>query len=187
MSSRRAEREARRQGRAREIQRQKQRTQIRWWAWRVGIGAGILAGLVGVGYWAVARGGRTGARVGNHWHARYGVIICGTSRPRLHATPGGVHTHGDGVIHVHPGTAAEAGGNANLGQFFRTAGSRFFPSSFTASSIQLPGDRPYANGDPCPDGRLGTLRLFVNGPAEPSMDRYVIQDGDVIRMEFGPE
>jgi len=187
VSSRRAEREVRRQAREQEVRRQRQRARIRWWAWRAAVGVGILAGLVAAGYWAVARPQRSGARVGDHWHARYEVVICGTRRPHLPTTPGGVHTHGDGVIHVHPETAGQAGTNANLGEFFRTAGSRFFPSSFTPTSIQLPGDRPYKNGDPCPDGRPGTLRLLVNGRSEPTMDRYVIQDGDVIRVEFGSE
>lgn len=185
--SRREQREARRQEREQEVRSQRQRARVRRWAWRIAVGGGVLAALVGAGYWAMAPAGRRGAQVGDHWHATYEVIICGILRPKLPATPGGIHTHGDGVIHVHPQTAAEARANANLGRFFRSAGLPFAPSSFSGSSIQLLGDRPYQNGDPCPDGRPGILRLLVNGRAEPAMDRYIIQDGDEIRLEFGPE
>ena len=40
----------------------------------------------------------------DHWHAAYGIYICGTLEPPFtdDADPNGIHTHGDGVIHIHP-------------------------------------------------------------------------------------
>ena len=34
----------------------------------------------------------------------------------------GIHSHGDGLVHIHPFTAAEAGKNATLGKFAQYAG-----------------------------------------------------------------
>src|SRR6187397_724629 len=42
----------------------------------------------------------------DHWHAAYGVDICGELQPPLSsgtADPNGIHTHDDGVMHIHPG------------------------------------------------------------------------------------
>src|SRR5437867_7898846 len=40
----------------------------------------------------------------DHWHAAYGVDICGKFLSPITNTtdPIGIHTHGDGVIHTHP-------------------------------------------------------------------------------------
>jgi hypothetical protein len=123
-----------------------------------------------------------GAGVGDHWHARYQIVFCGWMLPPLPGFPGGIHTHGDGVIHIHPGSRDEAGPHATLGAFFRSAGARL-----TGSSLELPGWVPMRNGDPCPDHRPGRWRLHVNGRMEPGMDRYLLEDGDEVRLEFAAE
>ena len=123
-----------------------------------------------------------GADVGDHWHARYQIVFCGWVLQPLPGSPGATHTHGDGKIHVHPGSREEAGPHANLGAFFRSASARLTPSS-----LELPGWVPMRNGDQCPDHRVGRWRLWVNGRVEPAMDRYLLQDGDEIRLEFAPE
>ncbi|HZM43156.1 MAG TPA: hypothetical protein VFB94_28765, partial [Acidimicrobiales bacterium] len=40
----------------------------------------------------------------DHWHAAFGVYICGEFQPNppLFESPVGIHTHDDGVIHIHP-------------------------------------------------------------------------------------
>src|SRR5262245_16290911 len=63
----------------------------------------------------------------DHWHAAYGINICGTFEPPFtnDADPNGIHTHGDGAIHIHPGAAqqvARAGDDATLGVFMSAAG-----------------------------------------------------------------
>src|SRR5690606_29191793 len=55
----------------------------------------------------------------DHWHAAYGVYVCDEFRPALSEFDNqeGIHTHGDGVIHIHPFSQNGAGSNANLGVF----------------------------------------------------------------------
>ncbi len=125
-------------------------------------------------------------RVGDHWHARLTIELCGKILPPLPPAPGDVHTHGDGVIHIHPETSISAGRNATLGRFFRTT-----PVQISGTSIAV-GRDSYKNGDACPDGKTGTLRVLsrVSRARElrPRRDflRYRPRDGDEVRVVFGP-
>ncbi|MFQ5989138.1 MAG: hypothetical protein ACE5K9_04395 [Candidatus Methylomirabilales bacterium] len=120
--------------------------------------------------------------VGDHWHARYEIIVCGERFPFLPYTQGEIHTHGDGQLHIHPKVETEAGANSNLGRFFANAG-----LYFDREMLRLPGGETVKNGDRCPDGRPGRLRLVVNGSENTSLDKYVPQEGDFIRIEFRQE
>lgn len=128
-----------------------------------------------------------GPGVRDHWHARYTIELCGKTLPPLLPSAGDIHTHGDGVIHIHPASAATTGRRATLGAFFRSTIVRL-----TDSSIAILGGESYANGDKCPDGRTGTLKVLVQragqGPFSPVRDflAYLPADRDVIRIVFGP-
>jgi len=164
--------------------RQKRRTpgRGRFSPWALG-GAAILAFVLMIA--AQVRQPRT-ARVGDHWHARLTIELCGRVLPPLPPGPGDVHTHGDGLIHIHPQTPRTAGTNASLESFFRTT-----PVRITPDSIDIAGER-YRNGDRCPDGRAGTLRAQVRRAAEEGFRElrdflgYLPRDGDEIRIVFGP-
>ncbi len=61
--------------------------------------------------------------VGDHWHMAWGVYVCDKFVPLPEPTgndPVGVHTHGDGLIHIHPFKEAAAGKNAIMARFFET-------------------------------------------------------------------
>ena len=60
----------------------------------------------------------------DHWHAAIGVYTCDEFQPDLpeFESPAGIHTHSDGVIHIHPYSDAGAGDNATLGVFLDGAG-----------------------------------------------------------------
>lgn len=97
-------------------------------------------------------------RMGDHWHARYTVAVCGRTVGPFPATEGAVHSHGGRIIHIHPYRPSEAGANANLARFFLNSG-----GELTSTSLVLPSGRRYANGDLCPDGRPGGVVVKVNG------------------------
>jgi hypothetical protein len=42
----------------------------------------------------------------------------------------------------------------------------------------------YCNGDVCPDGKLGTIRMFVNEQPNTEFDKYVWKDKDEILITF---
>lgn len=57
----------------------------------------------------------------DHWHAAFGVNVCGDWYPDLYDIApdySGIHTHEDGVIHIHPFSLGYTGSGANLGAFF---------------------------------------------------------------------
>jgi hypothetical protein len=60
----------------------------------------------------------------DHWHAAIGVYICDAFQPAVaeFESPIGIHTHGDGVIHIHPFSEGGAGENATLGDYLEGAG-----------------------------------------------------------------
>jgi len=96
--------------------------------------------------------------VGDHWHAAYGVYICGkfASPVNDQTDPFGIHTHGDGVIHTHPFRIKGrpfTGKNANLGAFLKAVGGKITPTSFN-----FPGSGSRHNGQKC-GGKAGEVQV----------------------------
>ncbi|MDA0988167.1 MAG: hypothetical protein O2783_03330 [Chloroflexi bacterium] len=139
----------------------------------------LLAVLIAsLGDGEVGSGGRY-PNVGDHWHAEFSVVLCGETQPDFPVSSGEVHTHGDGVIHIHPATSAYAGLNANLARFFAGTGSRL-----TNDSFELPSGEKYTDGDLCPDEQPGQMFLRVNGITMTDIASYVARDGDVLELGF---
>jgi hypothetical protein len=95
---------------------------------------------------------------GDHWHAALGFDICGTFAPNVPDSgtdPLGIHTHGDGVVHIHPFSALSSGKRAKLQIFFDTTNVKV-----SASSIKLPtDDTTHKNGQNCDAGTVGTATV----------------------------
>jgi len=119
--------------------------------------------------------------IGDHWHASYQISICGRELPPLLGTPGGVHTHGRGQIHIHPISKTESGDNATLALFLSTSG-----GLLTRDSMILPSGETYANGDPCSGGQPGVLVVTVNGTRVEMPSSYVLGNRDRIWIGFQP-
>ena len=118
----------------------------------------------------------------DHWHAAYAVFICGQRQPNFPTWEAGVHTHADGIIHIHPFISSEEEEGARLTKWFEYGG-----GLLTLSEMRMPGrDQVYRNGDRCPDGSEGVLQVFVNGERLDGWSDYIPQDGDRILIEFGP-
>ena len=50
----------------------------------------------------------------DHWHASYTYYKCGTKMPNAPTWESGVHTHGDGIMHIHPFQAFEEGSGSRM-------------------------------------------------------------------------
>lgn len=84
------------------------------------------------------------AKPSDHWHASFAVDICGQEQPPVQDGPSdklGIHTHGDGVIHIHPFVTRAAGKGATLGRLFGQVGMKA-----TDSSITMPNKKIYKEG-----------------------------------------
>jgi hypothetical protein len=61
----------------------------------------------------------------DHWHAAYGIWNCDkweASLSDIGEDLSGIHSHADGIIHIHPFNSGAAGSRATLGKFFETEG-----------------------------------------------------------------
>jgi len=88
----------------------------------------------------------SGPQVGDHWHAAYGIYSCDHFLTPLQNVTDvdGVHTHGDGIIHVHPFNSNATGSNANLATFAKAAG-----LTITDTEISSPELTALKAGDDC--------------------------------------
>ncbi len=127
--------------------------------------------ILGLALVVVSRGDKAEAdntppRAGaDHWHAAIGFYVCGNFLPNVtdQNDPRGIHTHGDGVMHIHPFTDRSGGRNATLGVFFEA-----IEAKVTASSLRIPGTPEKKNGQKC-DGRqaeVQTVTWDFDGPPE---------------------
>lgn len=141
----------------------------------------VVFGILGALFFARSA---TGApRNGDHWHATYEYIVCGNKQPNFPTWSGGVHTHADGYIHIHPNSTTEEGAGARLVRWFEYGG-----GELSGDTVRAPGSRDeYKNGDECPNGEEGFVQVFVNGQKLDDFDKYIPQDTDNVQIIFGPE
>ena len=89
-------------------------------------------------------------RVGDHWHSAYDVYVCDDFRSKIvgETDPNGIHTHSDGLLHIHPFNKLASGRDAPMGQFFNAFGGRIDDDSVVLDTgeVLLAGDD--CNGQP---------------------------------------
>ena len=85
-------------------------------------------------------------RRGDHWHAAYGFYICDKFLPPItnQNDPIGIHTRGDGVVHVHPTSVASSGKSATFARFMEAVN-----GNVSRSEIKVPGQKTMKNGMKC--------------------------------------
>ena len=95
-----------------------------------------------------------GGLPGDHWHAAYGFWVCGEWLPAIPTfeSSAGIHTHDDGVIHIHPFGDAGAGRNATIGTFLKEA-----PGVKLTDDKLTVGDESWETGKTKCDGKTGEL------------------------------
>jgi hypothetical protein len=128
-------------------------------AFPLAIGGIVVAGLLII---VVARSGFSSVSTesptpGEHWHAASGFYVCDAFQPPLvdvTADRSGLHTHGDGIAHIHPFSNAYAGKNATLGNWGPTVGVDFGPDSW-----KLSDGTTYENGYDC-NGQPATVSVY---------------------------
>jgi plastocyanin len=142
----------------------------------------VVFGILGLLF--VVRGATGAPRISeHHWHATYQVFVCGQRQSNFPTWEAGVHTHADGVIHIHPFLPREEGSGARLVKWFEYGGGKL-----TQNEMRMPGSRKeFKNGDLCDDGSEAFLQVFVNGEKLDNWSRYIPHDGDRVRIVFGPE
>ncbi len=153
--------------------------------------SGVIV-VVGIALIAISQSDAKSPKFPEHWHAAFGVNICGTwltpEAPEFHndadspSIQAGIHSHGDGLIHIHPFVSAESGDRATVGKFLGYGGWEASEGSFT-----LWDGAEHKTGDDC-NGEEGQVRWSVNGDEKSgSISSYHPQDGDIIALALLPE
>lgn len=127
---------------------------------------------------------RRGAQVGDVWLAALSVHVCGEWLAPAPPTDdaAGLHSHGDGLVYVHPSGVDDTGDDADLGRFLEVGG-----WSATADRLVLWDGVDVGTGTTCPDGREATVRWSVDGEerdGDPGEHR--IGHRQVIVISFDP-
>ncbi len=137
----------------------------------IALGLILVAGIAAIVFFATNRESNIGvAPVASvdHWHSAYLIHNCGTDLPAtgVFENPAGLHTHGDGLLHLHPFNPSASGNNATLGQYFAGADAVLTDESFTTGfSDVLPTTMSEADGCNGEDAML-QLAVWENAFAE---------------------
>jgi len=117
---------------------------------------------------------------GDHWHAAYAFYVCDKFLPPItdQTDPLGVHTHGDGVIHVHPTSIASSGTNAIFARFMEAV-----KGKVSTSEIEVPGQKTMKNDMKCgqKQGRV-EARTWAAGASTSSDGKVVLGNPADIRL-----
>ncbi len=121
---------------------------------------------------------------GDHWHSAYGIYVCDAFVSVLPVNPTGtddygIHTHGDGVIHVHPFLSAASGTNARMKLFLETEGVELRDDELVLPDHAAIEQKTYAEGtEPGCGGQEAELVLARWGTTDSN-------EPDLIREDFG--
>lgn len=81
----------------------------------------------------------------DHWHAAFAINVCGTELPAPQdgaQDPLGIHTHADGLIHIHPFSVRSAGERATMARFLDQVGIEVTDDGFRTQTGDV-----YRNGE----------------------------------------
>src|SRR4029079_1825465 len=123
----------------------KSRGNLGWWALATVV---TIAGLVGIMMSRTTNADAAPVAHKDNWHAAIGVNVCGQWLPNAPTFEDdeGIHTHGDGLIHIHPFLSRAAGDNATVGRYFKLGG-----WSANSDSFKLWDGTEHKTGDKCGD------------------------------------
>jgi hypothetical protein len=121
--------------------------------------------------------------VGEHWHAAYGIYVCDAFLPNLTDVVSDttrLHTHGDGVAHVHTFNSGAAGNNATLEKWGETTGLTFSGGGFTVNGTT------YEDGFDC-SGQPATVSLYVWPADDTSAQPQIYSGADIAKFRFSED
>ena len=121
----------------------------------------------------------------DHWHAAYGIYACDEFLPPLtdERDPKGIHSHADGIIHIHPFVRSAAGRNATLAVFADAIG-----LELEDGRLEVPGGETYEAGEDECDGKDAIVQVKVNDKVvTEEVANIKLNDGDHLTIAFAPK
>lgn len=144
----------------------------------------------------------------DHWHSAYGFYTCDSFEPQLSefVAPqnGGTHTHGDGLIHIHPFSVSRAGENATVLNWISDAGEAFgADATIDDDELAIPAGDTFTEGESACEGLDGDpivqVAIWDSGQdaidgedptrvvTEDFGDIRFLADGQAFTIAFAPE
>lgn len=129
--------------------------------------------------------------IGDHWHYAYGFYQCDSYPEALQKLPDGptdplgIHTHADGLIHIHPYSSSVTGRNATFGAFATQIG-----LEVTNSEVVFPaavGGETWKSGSTCTikgKKEKAVLKAFVWPPQANDKVKPQVLTSDFTRIRF---
>ena len=161
--------------------------------WYAVIAVVVLLGVSGIVFSRaeyqeeLAAGSDGSAPVANvdHWHAAYGIYLCDSFAPTItnERDPKGIHTHADGIIHIHPFVRSAAGKNATLEVFMDAV-----DMTLNDDELEIPGGKSYKTGETKCGDETGIVQVKVNDEViTENVSSIRLNDQDLITIAFAPE
>lgn len=120
----------------------------------------------------------------DHWHAAFAISICGEEQPPLKDAGEdikGIHTHGDGLVHIHPFVTSAAGNRATMAKFFDQTG-----LVVTDDGFKTPDGKVYKAGETKCEGKDTELVMahwkVASTAAKNKPDKIIEGDFDKVRF-----
>jgi len=123
----------------------------------------------------------TGPDGGDHWHAAYAIYVCDEFLDPFVSEhdPNGIHSHADGLIHIHPFNSAAQDSGATFATFLDAVAWDFEPGNIGARD----GSVRFGDGS-CGDGEMRTMLTYRAGTDRTS--RPLEFEGDDMFDAFFP-
>jgi len=121
----------------------------------------------------------------DHWHAAYGIYLCDTFAPSLadKRDPKGIHSHADGLIHIHPFVRSASGRNATLEVFADATG-----LELSDDELKVPGGKSYKSGDTKCGDKTGVVQVKVDDKVITSdVAKIKLTDQALVTIAFAPK
>ena len=149
----------------------------------------LLVVVLGSGLVVAARTSRdpiVAPLISDHWHSAYEFYDCGQVRPAIQdqTDPVGIHTHGDGLFHIHPFNSSATGNDARFGVFLDSAGLTVTPERIRTSSAFDAGFAPIDNSTGCggDSSEIVVGRWNVDGSGGLELEAVIVDDFRDIRF-----
>jgi hypothetical protein len=165
------------------------------WLWPAAVVVLVALGifLVGISRQDSGSAAEASPTFGDHWHAAYGIYTCdGFADPLADEKqdPVGIHTHQDGLIHIHPTSASATGDKATLGVFADDTG-----LGLEDDRLEIPGGKTYVEGKDKCKGKDGIVQVAVWDDPSDETPKIVTEDmtgiklgeNQVLTIAFAPE
>jgi len=142
-----------------------------------------LVVILGMGLVFVARDTRDpllAPRAGDdHWHAAYTIYNCGDEVAEYQSVsdPDGIHSHQDGLIHIHPFNSSSSGEDAQLGVFLEAMSGTITQDSITGPDFADLNAAAGCNGEPAV---IKVARYQV----DPELELVAVYDRDFETVQF---